>query len=62
LETELGWRAQETFASGLRKTVRWYLNNSAWMDEVTSGVYQNWVHANYGDRGVTAHAAPAGAR
>jgi dTDP-glucose 4,6-dehydratase len=51
LETELGWRPQETFATGLRKTVQWYLSNRAWMDEVTSGAYQNWVHVNYGQRG-----------
>jgi dTDP-glucose 4,6-dehydratase len=50
LETELGWRAQETFATGLRKTVAWYLANRAWMDEVTSGAYLKWVDANYGDR------------
>lgn len=50
LESELGWRAQETFASGLRKTVQWYLANQTWMNEVTSGAYQNWVHANYGHR------------
>jgi dTDP-glucose 4,6-dehydratase len=64
LETELGWRAQETFASGLRKTVLWYLDNKAWMEEVTSGAYQNWVHANYGNRGEAKSAAsvPSGAR
>jgi dTDP-glucose 4,6-dehydratase len=50
LESELRWRPQETFATGLRKTVQWYLNNKAWMDEVTSGTYQNWVNANYGHR------------
>ncbi len=50
LEGELGWHAQETFATGLRKTVEWYLNNKAWMDEVTSGAYQNWMRANYGER------------
>lgn len=61
LESELGWRAQETFASGLRKTVQWYLDNKAWMDEVTSGAYQNWVHVNYGQR-AEAKNAPAGAR
>ncbi len=64
LEHELGWRAEETFASGLRKTVEWYLRNRKWMDEVTSGAYQNWVHTNYGDRkeekNVTA--TPTGAR
>jgi dTDP-glucose 4,6-dehydratase len=50
LERELGWRARETFVSGLRKTVEWYLANKAWMEEVTSGSYQNWVDDNYGYR------------
>jgi dTDP-glucose 4,6-dehydratase len=50
LESELGWRAQETFATGLRKTVQWYLDNAAWMEEVTSGAYRQWVDANYGHR------------
>jgi dTDP-glucose 4,6-dehydratase len=64
LERELGWRPQETFATGLRKTVEWYLNNKPWMDEVTSGSYQNWVHANYGQRAEEKNiaSAPAGAR
>ena len=63
IERELGWRAQETFATGLRKTVEWYLGNKAWMEEVTSGAYQNWVHANYGQRAEVKNAsAPAGAR
>ncbi len=57
LETELGWRAQETFVTGLRKTVQWYLDNTKWMEEVASGAYQNWVHANYGQRGA-ANSAP----
>jgi dTDP-D-glucose 4,6-dehydratase len=63
LEKELGWRAQETFATGLRKTVQWYLNNKAWMDEVTSSSYQKWVHANYGHRWEAKNAVvvPAGA-
>ena len=64
LEGELGWRPGETFATGLRKTVEWYLNNKPWMEEVTSGAYQNWVRANYGQRGEEKNAAsmPAGAR
>lgn len=65
LERELGWRAQETFETGLRKTVQWYIASRAWMDEVTSGAYQNWVHMNYGNRGEAtnaANASPAGAR
>lgn len=50
LEGELGWHAQESFETGLRKTVQWYLANSAWVDDVTSGAYQQWVKKNYGDR------------
>jgi len=61
LERELGWRPQETFASGLRKTVQWYLDNQAWMQDVTSGAYQNWVLANYGQRGEARNAAAAAA-
>ena len=52
LETELGWRAQESFETGLRKTVEWYLANSAWVEGVTSGAYQQWVTQNYGGRGI----------
>jgi dTDP-glucose 4,6-dehydratase len=64
LERELGWRAQETFGTGLRKTVEWYLRNRKWMEEVTSGAYQSWVRANYGQRGEAkdSAAAPTGAR
>jgi dTDP-glucose 4,6-dehydratase len=50
LETELGWRAQESFETGLRKTVEWYLANAAWVEGVTSGAYQQWVMQNYGAR------------
>ena len=57
LEGELGWHAQESFETGLRKTVEWYLANSAWVDDVTSGAYQQWVTKNYGDR--KAGAAPS---
>jgi dTDP-glucose 4,6-dehydratase len=49
-ERELGWRPKETFASGLRKTVRWYLDNQAWVEEVTTGAYRDWIEANYGAR------------
>jgi dTDP-glucose 4,6-dehydratase len=52
LETELGWRAQESFETGLKKTVGWYLANSAWVEGVTSGAYQQWVTQNYGGRGI----------
>ena len=49
-ERELGWKPKETFASGLRKTVRWYLDNQAWVEEVTSGAYREWMETNYGKR------------
>ena len=50
LESELGWRAQESFETGLRKTVEWYLANAAWVANVTSGAYQQWLTKNYADR------------
>jgi dTDP-glucose 4,6-dehydratase len=46
----LGWKPQENFESGLRKTVEWYLANDAWVKGVTSGEYQKWMHQNYNDR------------
>ena len=48
LEEELGWRAHETFESGIRKTVRWYLDNQAWVESVASGEYRNWLEKQYG--------------
>ena len=50
LETELGWKQQETFESGLKKTVQWYLSNPEWVQGVTSGSYRQWIEKNYGDR------------
>ena len=50
IERELGWRPAETFETGIRKTVAWYLDNQAWVEHVTSGVYRDWVGQNYGDR------------
>ncbi len=47
---ELGWKPLETFESGLRKTVEWYLANMDWINGVTSGEYKNWMQQNYGDR------------
>ena len=47
LERELGWKPAETFDSGLRKTVRWYLDNQAWVADVTSGEYRKWVAEQY---------------
>ncbi|MCX5539960.1 dTDP-glucose 4,6-dehydratase [Paraburkholderia sp. CNPSo 3076] len=51
LERELGWKPAETFETGLAKTVRWYLDNQGWVDEVVSGDYRKWVETNYAKRG-----------
>ncbi|KFI08766.1 dTDP-glucose 4,6-dehydratase [Massilia sp. BSC265] len=48
LERELGWKPAETFETGIRKTVRWYLDNQAWAQNVTSGAYREWVGKQYG--------------
>ena len=48
IEQELGWRPQETFETGLRKTVAWYLANADWVTNVTSGQYRQWVGKQYG--------------
>jgi dTDP-glucose 4,6-dehydratase len=48
IERELGWKPAETFASGLRKTVEWYLANPAWVANVQSGAYRAWVDRHYG--------------
>ena len=47
---ELGWQPAETFASGIEKTVRWYLDHAGWVENVTSGAYREWAQANYADR------------
>ena len=47
---ELGWKPQETFETGLRKTVAWYLENTDWVQGVTSGDYQKWMQKNYAER------------
>jgi dTDP-glucose 4,6-dehydratase len=50
IELELGWRPQETFESGIRKTVQWYLDNDGWVRNVQSGDYLGWLDTNYGTR------------
>lgn len=50
IENELGWRPRETFSTGLEKTVSWYLANAAWIDNVSSGRYQDWIRKNYDER------------
>jgi len=47
LERELGWKPAETFESGIRKTVHWYLNHPEWVANVTSGAYREWVDVHY---------------
>ncbi|PVZ88258.1 dTDP-glucose 4,6-dehydratase [Serratia sp. S1B] len=48
LERELGWKPTETFETGIRKTVQWYLDNPDWVENVTSGAYREWVTQQYG--------------
>lgn len=48
---ELGWKPDETFETGIRKTVQWYLDNPDWVANVQSGSYRDWVGTNYGSRG-----------
>ena len=50
IERELGWRPAETFETGIRRTVRWYLEHADWVAEVQSGSYRDWVAANYEQR------------
>jgi len=47
IEGELGWRPKETFETGIRKTVRWYLENETWVRDVTSGAYRQWIATHY---------------
>lgn len=48
IERELGWKPSETFETGIRKTVRWYLDNADWVQHVQSGSYREWVQKQYG--------------
>lgn len=50
LATELGWKPAETFETGIRKTVQWYLDNQAWVNNVLSGDYRQWMETNYRGR------------
>lgn len=50
LHQELGWKPAETFDSGIRKTVRWYLDHPGWVQRVQSGTYRDWVQTQYGAR------------
>ncbi|QIZ46001.1 dTDP-glucose 4,6-dehydratase [Dickeya zeae] len=50
ISAELDWKPQETFESGIRKTVQWYLNNQDWVNNIKNGTYQSWIEQNYRDR------------
>ena len=52
IESELGWKPAETFDTGIRRTVDWYLANADWVARVRSGAYRAWVSTNYGERAV----------
>ena len=52
IERELGWKPAETFETGIRKTVQWYLDNPDWVAHVQSGSYRDWVSKQYGATGV----------
>ena len=57
IERELGWKPAETFDTGIRKTIAWYLANEAWVRDVQSGGYRDWVAAQYGAQGGNATTA-----
>ena len=50
IQRDLNWFPQESFETGLRKTVEWYLANATWVEHVTSGAYHHWVTQNYASR------------
>jgi dTDP-glucose 4,6-dehydratase len=50
IQRDIGWKPSETFESGINKTVRWYLDNTAWIDTVRSGAYRDWLATNYAGR------------
>jgi dTDP-glucose 4,6-dehydratase len=50
LTNELGWKPEESFSSGIRKTVEWYLANMPWVEAITSGAYREWIDRNYTGR------------
>jgi dTDP-glucose 4,6-dehydratase len=50
IERELSWTPRETFESGLRKTVRWYIESSEWVNGIRTGAYRDWIERNYQHR------------
>ena len=57
LTTELGWKPQESFSSGIRKTIAWYLANMPWVEGISSGAYREWIERNYVGRETQSTAA-----
>jgi len=51
IRSELGWRAKETFESGMRKTIQWYLDNPEWVHSIKTGAYRDWMSRQYGGAG-----------
>jgi dTDP-glucose 4,6-dehydratase len=47
LMAELGWKPEESFSSGIRKTIAWYLENIPWVEAISSGTYRDWIDRNY---------------
>jgi dTDP-glucose 4,6-dehydratase len=47
IQAELGWQPRETFETGIRKTIEWYLSNNTWIQGVTSGTYRKWIARQY---------------
>lgn len=50
IKRELGWTPRETFESGIRKSVEWYLSNMEWTERVSRGDHESWIETNYGER------------
>ncbi len=50
IRREIGWEPRESFESGMAQTVRWYLDHSQWVENITTGNYQKWIETNYGKR------------
>ena len=50
IDRELGWRPVVSFERGLRETVEWYLSHTAWIENVRSGAYLDWIRQNYEER------------
>jgi dTDP-glucose 4,6-dehydratase len=50
IKRDLAWEPQESFTSGLTKTIQWYLSNTTWIQQIQSGSYKNWIQQNYQDR------------